>query len=647
MGKINKEIQTILVKKVLENYEIGKQNNEMDSSNYEAYLDMYDCVRNDREYDWHSNIFIPEFLSQMLIQSSIEASTRHVSRDYVNVYLASSDPSKIKAAEAEKELINRTLNQRHLHFFQKDMRAIIIKNLSGDVYFRCWWEQEIERIPSVRREVRPTGLDINGDPVISEDQIPDIEEVEIPIVNKNVITDRFNFDVMDRRNVFTSNEYTYSLQEKAWVMVRFDTNIDKLMSQRQSMGYFNLKKIEMMAKEGKISGETETKDATSDRSDRKQEVPDAPMRDFMVLEWHGHDWVVVKRKNGQIVDISVGIDKDGVVKKGAEYMRVIKSVATIGTEEILIRFQVSPYKTAKGKQYLPLIRGLCYVHPVRDNGFGDGKGSEDLQAAINDNFNIGQDRVRMASVPIFKAVAGSLEYNRDNYVVSPGALWEVNDINDVQEIQIADNVVGTINQNTMLVDALQKKNASNESVQGQLPSASTKATVAAIANNRTDTRTNYKNITYENTALVDLYWMMSQMTAQFAQPETYEELLGDKVLDFDPALNYSYKTVTEAIESEYSRASKVGMLTQMLGMMTNVPNPNTPKLMNMIITKIIKLFGDEAEDAVSGMLDESFDPTQPQQQQGGAPVANIGPQLQNQNGGMQSAAEQFVRGGSF
>lgn len=644
MATINKDLQKIIAEGIIADYKVGKQNNDLDSADYEAYLDMYDCVRSEREYEWNSNVYIPEFLSQELIQASIEAATRHASRDYVNVYLASNQPEKKKAAEAERELINRTLNLRHLHFFQKDMRAISIKNLAGDVYLRCWWEQEIDYEPVIKTEIRPTGLDIDGNPMgISPEQEPDFEEVQVPSLKENVQVDRFNFDVMDRRNVFTSNEYTYSLQEKAWVMVRFDTNIHQLQSQKKAMGYFNLNKIFKLGKDGHITGETETKTETSDKSDVKQESSGSPLKNFMVLEWHGHDWVKVKRdKFGKILDISVGVKNDGEVKNNAEYMRIIKSVAVVGNEEILIRYQVNPYKDARGRQYLPIIRGLCYVHPVRDNGFGDGKGSEDLQAAINDNFNIGQDRVRMAAVPMFKATGASLEFNRDNYVVSPGALWEMNNINDVQEIQISDNIVGTINQNAMLVDALQKKNASNDAVQGQLPPASTKATVAAIANNRTDTRTNYKNITYENTALVDLYWMISQMTAQFARAQTYEELLGDKVLDFDPSVNYSYKTVTEAIESEYSRASKIGMLTQLYGMTVNIQNPNTAARLNAIYTKIVKAMGDEAEDALGGLLDEDFTP--PEQGGNGQSPQQGGMVAQNQNGGMQSPAEQFVRG---
>ena len=53
-----------------------------------------------------------------------------------------------------------------------------------------------------------------------------------------VLKDHFNFDVVDPRDVFTDTSYTYSLQEKKWVILRFNSTIDELEANADTMEYF-------------------------------------------------------------------------------------------------------------------------------------------------------------------------------------------------------------------------------------------------------------------------------------------------------------------------------------------------------------------------------------------------------------------------
>ena len=47
-------------------YRVGRANNNIPDNDYLDYLDMFDCERTEKNYDWMSDIYFPEFTSQML-----------------------------------------------------------------------------------------------------------------------------------------------------------------------------------------------------------------------------------------------------------------------------------------------------------------------------------------------------------------------------------------------------------------------------------------------------------------------------------------------------------------------------------------------------------------------------------------------------
>ena len=80
--------ETYLVQQVMDReFVIGKANTETIISDYESYEDMFECERTEKNADWMSDIFVPEFPAQMLAQSSEEANQYFKTRDFVEVYL--------------------------------------------------------------------------------------------------------------------------------------------------------------------------------------------------------------------------------------------------------------------------------------------------------------------------------------------------------------------------------------------------------------------------------------------------------------------------------------------------------------------------------------------------------------------------------
>jgi hypothetical protein len=218
----------------------------------------------------------------------------------------------------------------------------------------------------------------------------------------------------------------------------------------------------------------------------------------------------------------------------------------------------------------------------------------------------------------------------------------------VHEFKISDNIQGALQQIAVLTTKMQQVDSIQPPSMGQTGNASTTATAFSGAFKATGERANYKALTRENTFLIDLYWMIQQMTYRFAKPETGLKLMGEKVYDFDPSKDYYYKPLSQSIEPEYSKVAKRKEWTTIIGYLIQLVavRPDIIPLINYSLGEFVKLMGDEYQN-VAKML---MDPQQPN-----LPDAGGGPQTQqpasagalpmsNQNGVPQGAMEQSARG---
>lgn len=641
-----KDVEDQITSIVIDNeYFTAKTNRQYDNEEYESFIDLFDAERSEKDYDWMSDISLPEFTSHMLTQSSIDVAQYFKTRDFIEVYVEDEGDEAKGSADAAKELINRTLNQKHLHHYPKYVRAKTINHLVGSVYLECWWEQELNPMV-VGQEERIVDLDVDelGNEITDlTTQIPargievvDIEE-EVPVI------DRFNYDVIDPRNVFTDNSYVYTLQDKPFIIIRSEKTLNELYVDADRHGYFNLDKlVDKDTKEDIATDETETSSETYNKEDEHIKINLKGNKPFDILRRYGLFWVKVTERDGKGVPVKAepGIDADGNILKSAELQETIITHAVSGSTKVLIGFNLTPYLDADGVPYKPIIRGLCYVHPSRDNGAGDGKYSRELQIAIDDTFNMSNDRVRLATIPTFKGKKYELDDN-DSVYMEPGHTIPLNHPDDLQEIVISDNINGSLQQLSMLTGGMDKVMSIYPTTMGSTPvAASTTATAVAGAESRTDMRSNYKAMTFENTAAFELYWMIQQMTYAFAKEPTARKLMGNKLKDFDPRKDYYYRPVSASIETDQSKDIKIQRAIQLYGYTTNVQHPDAVKVINSLLKKVYELWGDEFVNIAGNLFDEAV----PMEQ--GAPVQTEGMALptSNQSGLPQSMAEQSVRG---
>lgn len=621
--------------------EVGtaKSNTQSRLNEFELSIDLLECERTERNADWMSDIFIPEFPAQMLTQSSYESNQYFQTRDFVEVYLEDESDEAIAKAEANKELINRTLNQRHLRHYQKFMRANITKNVGGEVFVKCGWERrnKVQNM-KVTRLVQSDNYDVYGNAMVDRSiQQPGFEETASVEPRTKIDVDRFNYDVIDQRNIFMDNSYCYSLQEKQWIVVREEKNLSELKADAEQEGYINLDKLKDLRTQ--LETDTSKESYNKDQSEQKVELKGA--MPFDIYHRFGKYWAVITQFDdwGNPLDAEIGIDDSGNPKENAELIECLVTIAVTGSSRQIIRFMPLPFIDASGNTYRPLIRGICYIHPTKDWGLGDGKYARELQVGINDTFNISNDRVSLATLPTLKGKKYALEDNATVYF-EPNHVIHLDNPDDLVEFKITDNIQGAIQQIAQLKQSMSGVTSIFPPALGGLPElSSTTATAVAGAEQSKNLRSNYRAMTFEHTFLNELYWMITQMTWQFATPESAHKLMGNKATNFDPMAEFTYKPLSQSIESEYSKSNKVKELTQLIGFVspTVAINPKAAKLINYMITKIFKYYGDEFAKFADVLLDENAPIATP-----GQPGKTTMP-MSNQSGVPMSGAEQGMR----
>lgn len=573
MAKYDPQIEQQLISHVIDNeYRVELANSQEDFDDFEAAIELFDNERVERDYDWMSDIPIPEFAAQMLTQTSIDVSQYFQTRDFVETYIQDPSDEALLAADAAEECINRTLNRRDLYHYHKFVRAKTMNNIGGRVIAHCWWE-------------------------------------------KNGKRGNFNYEILDPRNVIMSREYTYSLQQKEWVQIRYESTLPEMRAEKKRHGYFDLERLEDI----QTDGQTETKTSTRDRDEspkldpkRKYEGP------FDIVKRFGKFWIMP--------DGSPGIDEYGNTKEGAKLEEVVMIFALAKSSRFLIGFHRQPYKDALGNRIRPVFRGLCYIHPTKDSGIGDGHFARPLQKAINDTFNLSNDRVRLATMPTLQGKKYATE-DSDEIFFQPEHIMPVNEVGDIQEFKIQDNIEGAMAQLGILTSKMQQTTSVYPPTMGDTEQSET-ATAIVTGERHTNQRTNYKSLTFEYTFLTELYWLILQMTWQFASAEDGMELMGDKAYDFNPKLNYYYKPLSQSIETESSKGAKVRNWTQILGYVVNMQHPQAPLIFNYVFSKLVVLMGDEYDN----ISDKLLNPNQPMQP---------GETPETPAGGMEGVSNQF------
>ena len=654
MAKPSEEIQDIMTKKLDDDFFIAKQNMDEVNKDFDEYYNMIHCVRENRDNEWESQVALPEFVSRLLTQIGNFVEKYFASRDYVETDEDDGDPKTAAEAKVAKNLLNAILNDSESYYFQKVVRLLMFVWSAGWGVIKGGYDQRIERYISGYKTNMESMTDEFGnyladDGSVYEDtftQKPGFNEVSEPIYDIRVVKDRPIFDVYPNQNVYFSPEYTYSLNDKQYVTFENDSmTLDDLESVAEDNGYFNLDVLKDMKSDQETQGsghETWNKDG------KLKEIPNAPSPKFRVLEWWRKYPVVVKERDpdtGEPTNYKPGYDTDGEIKDSAELLECIITTATkTGVAEadtVLIGFRVSKHSRR------PMARFLCYIDSISDSGFGDGELTMQLSSSIDDNFNLGNFRTKLATTPAFKVKRFSGVPSKIK--VSPEEGIMVENMDDLLELPISDNIQGSIYQHSMLSSKMDAAMATSQQTMGQSPDRAETATQAGIISQRAQTRIGMKSTMLEFVGFTEFYQMLLTLCNDFMLPQTLEKLVGEQAYLYNPGLTTRFRPVSQSLETEESKNFKMKMIDQIMGRVVNFPNPKTPMVINYLMGMWLEAAGKNfkhfkkfmfSEDAELNLMYQlvtggSMPVQQAPDMKGGGPS--------NQQGIQQSTPEQQVR----
>jgi len=271
-----------------------------------------------------------------------------------------------------------------------------------------------------------------------------------------------------------------------------------------------------------------------------------------------------------------------------------------------------------------------------------------MNIAINDTFNIGNDRDMMSTFPFFKGRKDAIE-NNPTVFFEPENIILLEDIErDLKEIEIRPNNGSNMQQMAFISRTASELDSIFPTTMGGLPDkTSTTATAIAGAESRTGARGNLKQMTWAYTFDAEFYWILQQLTYRFMRQETLDKMLGDLSQFFDPSADYTYVAISANLEQEANKMKKVTTYDQIMGRLgglAKVIPQAIPPAAAFIFSKQMELLGSDYREV--GKIVENIANAKPQEEGKGAEQVKDGeePATSNQNGVEQSSLEDTVRG---
>jgi hypothetical protein len=640
---ISEDIQKSLLSHLSEELTIAERNHEKIIEDFNAYYDMIHSVRENKVNDWESDIFLPEFSSRLLTQVGNFVSQYFGSTDFIEADIDSDDPKDIAESKAAKKLLNLILNDKDTYYYQKIVRLVLFVFTCGYGIVKGKYKQSVVNELSHYEQKSNYATDEIGQ-ILAEDgtpyidptiQRPSFQTIEEPVYTSRIETDKPDFDVYPVQHVKMSPEYTYSLNDKEYIIFETEQTLDQLKIAASDMEYFNLDLLDKEEPEGK-RGET-----TYNKGTDNEEQPKPTQKTFIIYERWGKYPVI--EKDGAYLP---GLDKQGKFLKDAVNLECV--IHTAKNREGDELSQIIGFRKSRHTRR-PMVRFLCYVDMLKDNGFGDGEMNREIQKAINDNYNLMNYRTKLSITPAFKGKKFAVS---ENVRISPEKAILLENLDDLQEFQIQDNIQGGIVHQNLLSSRMDYVMATSPQTMGMTPDRAETATMASIVNDRSNVRIGMKSMNLEFIGFTEFYDMLLTLCNDFMLPDTLEELIGKELAEaYNPKRRDKFKPVSQALESETTKAYKMKTWQGILGMVSSIQNPKTPMVVNYVIGQMLEVMGKNfahfkkfmfEEDPVTMLLYQLA--TGSKGGQGSPPMNDIGAPPQNQLGMPQQPMEQQVRG---
>jgi len=624
---------------------VAKRNNEKVNDDFKTYYNMIHSVRNSKPNEWESDISLPAFISRLLTQIGNFCAQYFASTDYVECDIDSDDPKDIAESKAAKNLLNVLLKDPDAYYYHKVVRLINFVFTCGYGIIKGGYSQRVEQVISHMNQRSELAVDPMTGDYLADDGTPfrdptiqraAFNTTEEPVYRDDVRVDKPIFDVYPNQNVYMSPEYTYSMNDKEYVIFETEKTLSQLRAEAAEMGYFNLNFLDDETPEGQRGEKTYNEDGTI------IEQPQPPEKVFVEYE----RWGVypAREVDGQYIP---AIDVQGKFETDAKNVECI--IHYIQQREKDTPRHVIGFRKSKHTRR-PMTKFLCYVDMVNDNGFGDGKVNREIQIASDDNYNLMNYRTKLAITPAFKGkkFAGVPEKVRMN----PERVTMVENLQDIEQWVINDNIQGGIFHHNLLASMMDYSMATSPQTMGAESSRAETATVGSIMNQRANIRIGMKSMNLEFIGFSDFYRMLLTLCNDFMLPETLDDLIGkEAALAYNPERKDKFRPVSQALESDESKAQNLKTWQGVLGIIAPMNNPKTPMAVNYIVGQMLEIMGGKFSHFRKWMFEEDPEAVLLYQlaigsKGTGSPPTGPNPAAPMQNQGQipQGSTEQMTRG---
>jgi len=600
----------------------------------DMYEDLYLMLRGERpnkRYDWQSDVSLSKVFQ--IVWTAIPYLTQKIFGADPVIGISSFDK---KGAWERETILNfwytmQPGNVNHSPYFLVVVGWLLRATLNGMGIIKKTWHQELKRTTVEQQVAVPMQIDEMGNET----------EVEPHMVKRTVSVPREDWphnEVMPTKDVRGDWELQPgdSIRKGRFITHR---SIVDLGSLYDSGLYFNLDKLNPSKS---VSGSKLNQDHSDLKGEDDQENP--PDSDFYTdVEIYERQGIlrVYKKKDADGYNVPCfnkeeSYDSDEIV--------TLEMVTTLARQsggeggDVLIRHEVNPYGE---KGYVDI---QLYLDPERWQATGMVEPVKDLIDAQTDNMNAMFDEIWQNLMPPVIVDKHAL-WDWDTMVYAPQQRWLVaGDPNSAITFRPPAQIAGDAwTKHSLLDTEINLTSAVTPPMQG---AGKEKAATTNILNAQMSAgKLDFVLKMIEVTGLVPSAQMDIRFAKKFAHPLTFQRILGRSFQFGEWEEIYKYTPAASSVKLELQKEREVQEDMQLMQVVGSVPNPNTAKVLNILMRNILRNRGMPEEEKL--FAEEYFEPKTDAGQ-----LERINQQIEpgspsNQNGAAMSLIERNVRRSTY
>ncbi len=528
----------------------------------DLYEDLYQMLRGGRpkkDYDWQSNFSLRKAFPA--VWTLISYVTQKIYGASPVIGISGWD----RKGAVQRERLIQTWMERDRYFLILVMGLLRLA-LNGTVIFKKMWRQTTVS-KTMQKEMPIPVWDEEG----RLSYVKDTRNIEMTFP----IEDRPEDLVLNNKDVVVDwlLKPGQSVREGRFIIHREVLDLASLYSSR--IKYMNLDDVPRET----AGGTTEAQDHSRLRQEDSQgDIPTSELYcETEIFEREGI-WPVKISKKGKITPI---FDKEEIYQDDTEWRHMIATVAS-KSQPVLIRWEENPYGEFN------YFDAHMYFDPERWQSVGTIEPVKDIYAAQDDNLNAMFEGIWKGLMPpVIVNQYGVHDWDSIKY--APNQVWKSvgNPSDNFLFPRMTDIPADAWNKHAMLES------------EGQLITSVTPG-VSGMGKEKTATM-GVLNTQYSTGKLDFIVWMLSytwlipsaQMSLRFAQkfahPLTFLTILGE-AFKFDRFMN-EYKFIPAAPSVKLPEQAEVDVQQdiQLMQIIQAYNNPNTPKIMNYLLSDILRL----------------------------------------------------------